>query len=112
MTSIFSQIISGKIPSKKIYEDDHCIVIPDIKPVAPIHYLIIPKKALKMLSSATIDDKDLLGHLLLVASKVANQLGVNEGYRIVINNGEEGGQTVFHLHLHLIAGFSQKESDM
>ncbi len=112
MTTIFSQIISGDIPSDKIYEDEYCIVIPDIKPVAPVHVLIIPKKSISRLASAEKDDQLLLGHLLLVASKVAKQLAVDEGYRIVINNGEDGGQTIFHLHIHLIAGFSQKESDM
>ena len=110
--TIFSKIISGDISSDKIYEDEYCIVIPDIKPVAPVHVLIIPKKSISTLSSAKNDDQLLLGHLLLVASKVAKKLGVDKGYRIVINNGEDGGQTIFHLHIHLIAGFSQKESDM
>ncbi|MEZ7984698.1 MAG: histidine triad nucleotide-binding protein, partial [Pseudomonadales bacterium] len=99
--TVFAKIIAGEIPSEKLYEDDHCIVIPDINPVAAVHVLVIPKKPIKMLSEASAEDQALLGHLMLTVGKVAEQLGVSEGYRVIINNGADGGQTVFHLHLHI-----------
>ncbi|MBT5292464.1 MAG: histidine triad nucleotide-binding protein [Cellvibrionales bacterium] len=110
--TVFSKIIAGEIPSNKLYEDEHCIVIPDINPVAAVHVLVIPKKPIKMLSEASAEDQALLGHLMLTVGKVAEQLGVSEGYRVIVNNGADGGQTVFHLHLHIIAGFAMKEADM
>ena len=110
--TVFGKIIAGEIPSNKLYEDEHCIVIPDINPVAPVHVLVIPKKPIEKLSDASAEDQALLGHLMLTVGKVAAQLGVSEGYRVVVNNGAEGGQTVFHLHLHIIAGFAMKEGDM
>ena len=79
-------------------------MINDINPVAPIHVLIIPKKPIVKLADAEADDQALLGHLMLVAGEVARQLGVAEGFRLIVNNGEGGGQTIFHLHLHLLAG--------
>ncbi len=110
--TVFAKIIAGEIPSNKLYEDEHCIVIPDINPVAAVHVLVIPKKPIKMLSEASAEDQALLGHLMLTVGKVAEQLGVSEGYRVIINNGADGGQTVFHLHLHIIAGLAMKEADM
>ena len=110
--TVFSKIIAGEIPSNKLYEDEHCIVIPDINPVAAVHVLVIPKKPIKMLSEASAEDQALLGHLMLTVGKVAEQLGVSEGYRVIVNNGADGGQTVFHLHLHIISGFAMKEADM
>ena len=110
--TVFAKIIAGEIPSNKLYEDEHCIVIPDINPVAAVHVLVIPKKPIKMLSEASAEDQVLLGHLMLTVGKVAEQLGVSEGYRVIINNGADGGQTVFHLHLHIIAGLAMKEADM
>ncbi len=110
--TVFGKIIAGKIPSNKLYEDEHCIVIPDINPVAPVHVLVIPKKPIEKLSDASSADQALLGHLMLTVGKVAEQLGVSDGYRVVVNNGADGGQTVFHLHLHIIAGFAMKEGDM
>jgi len=110
--TVFAKIIAGEIPSNKLYEDEHCIVIPDINPVAAVHVLVIPKKPIKMLSEASAEDQALLGHLMLTVGKVAKQLGVSEGYRVIINNGADGGQTVFHLHLHIIAGLAMKEADM
>ena len=110
--TVFSKIIAGEIPSNKLYEDEHCVVIPDINPVAPVHVLVIPKKPIEKLSDANPEDQALLGHLMLTVGKVAEQLGLSNGYRVVINNGEEGGQTVFHLHVHIIAGFAMKEGDM
>jgi len=110
--TVFAKIIAGEIPSNKLYEDEHCIVIPDINPVAAVHVLVIPKKPIKMLSEAGAEDQALLGHLMLTVGKVAEQLGVSEGYRVIINNGADGGQTVFHLHLHIIAGLAMNEADM
>ena len=112
MDTLFSKIISGEIPAEKLYEDEHCMVIPDINTAAQVHVLVIPKKPLAMLSDADEDDQLLLGHLMLVVSKMASQLGVADGYRVIINNGADGGQTVFHLHIHIIAGFEMKESDI
>ena len=110
--TVFGKIIAGEIPSNKLYEDELCIVIPDINPVAPVHVLVIPKKPIEKLSDASAEDQALLGHLMLTVGKVAEQLGVSDGYRVVVNNGANGGQTVFHLHLHIIAGFAMKEADM
>ena len=102
--TIFEKIIDRELPSKIIFEDDKCIVIEDIAPKAPIHLLIIPKKMISKLSEAQTNDKDLLGHLLLVANKVAEKMNAQEAFNIVINNGKDAGQTVFHLHIHLLAG--------
>ena len=102
--SIFEKIIDKELPSKIIHEDEHCIVIEDIAPKAPIHLLVIPKKPIKKLSDVQEDDKELLGHLLMVTKKVAKQLNVENAFNVVINNGKEAGQTVFHLHIHLLAG--------
>ena len=102
--TIFGKIVDGELPSEKLYEDDHCIVIQDISPQAPTHVLIIPRaKDIPRLVDATTEHQALLGHLLLVAGKVAKQLGVDEAFRLIINNGADAGQTVFHLHLHIMA---------
>ena len=102
--SIFEKIIDKELPSKIIHEDEHCIVIEDIAPKAPIHLLVIPKKPLKKLSDVKEEDKELLGHLMMVTKKVAEQLNKENAFNVVINNGKEAGQTVFHLHIHLLAG--------
>ena len=102
--SIFEKIIDKELPSKIIHEDEHCIVIEDIAPKAPIHLLVIPKKPIKKLSDVKEDDKELLGHLMMITKKVAEQLNVENAFNVVINNGKEAGQTVFHLHIHLLAG--------
>ena len=102
--TIFGKIISGEIPSDFLYEDEHCIAINDISPQAPVHVLVIPKKGIPRLVDAGAEDQALLGHLMLAAGKVAEQLGVAEAFRLVVNNGEGAGQTVFHLHLHILAG--------
>ncbi len=104
--SIFAKIERGEIPSDIVYQDDVCFCINDISPQAPVHVLIIPRKPIEKLADAQAQDQDLLGHLMLVAGKLARKLGVEDAFRIVINNGEKAGQTVFHLHLHLLA---QKE---
>ena len=102
--TIFEKIIDKELPSKIVYEDDKCIAIEDIAPKAPIHILIIPKKSIPKLSEAKKSDEVLLGHLMMVVKKVAEQLDVQEAFNVVINNGEKAGQTVFHLHIHLLAG--------
>jgi histidine triad (HIT) family protein len=110
--TIFGKIISGEIPSEFLYEDEHCVVINDINPQAPVHVLIIPRQGISRLADAQDTDQALLGHLMLVAGKVARQLGVEEAFRLIINNGAEAGQTVFHLHLHIIAGREFAEGQM
>lgn len=103
--TIFTHIINKTIPADILYEDDLALAFKDINPAAPIHFLVIPKKPIAMLSEAVTGDQALLGHLLLVANKVADMVGL-ENFRVNINNGAEGGQTVFHLHLHVLGGRS------
>ena len=102
--SIFTRIINGEIPGEFLYEDEHCVAIRDINPQAPTHVLVIPRKEIVMLSEAAPEDRDLLGHLMLAVGEVARQLGVDDGFRVVINNGESAGMTVPHLHVHILAG--------
>ncbi|HWI13935.1 MAG TPA: histidine triad nucleotide-binding protein [Burkholderiales bacterium] len=92
------------MPAQIIYEDDLCLAFRDINPQAPTHVLLIPKKEIPRLVDAKPEDQALLGHLLLAANKIAQQLGVADAYRLVINNGEDAGQSVFHIHFHLLAG--------
>ncbi len=103
MNCLFCRIVSGEIPATKIFEDDVSIAFADIHPQAPTHFLVIPQKHIDSLAQATAADKDLLGHLTLVATDLANK-SLPRGFRIVINTGEEGGQTVEHLHLHVLGG--------
>jgi histidine triad (HIT) family protein len=101
--TIFQKIIDREIPAKLAHEDEHCIAIHDINPQAPVHVLIIPKKLIPRVGEASVADQPVLGHLLLTAAALAKKLGVAEsGYRIVINNGRDGGETVPHLHVHLL----------
>ncbi len=105
--TLFEKIIAREIPAQIVYEDDLSLAFKDINPQAPIHVLIIPKKAIPRVGEAVADDQAILGNLLLVAGKVATQLGVNstdKGFRLVINNGRNGGEAVPHLHVHLLAG--------
>lgn len=102
--SLFAQIIAGKIPGKIAYQDHLCAVLHDIRPQAPTHLLIIPKKQIPRLSEAKAQDEALLGHLLLVAGKMAEELNLKGGFRIIINNGRQAGETVPHLHVHLLGG--------
>lgn len=104
MPSLFSRIVAREIPADIVYEDAHCLAFRDINPQAPTHVLLIPKQEIPRLADAGAADQDLLGHLLLAAGKVARQLGVGDAFRLVVNNGAEAGQTVFHLHLHILAG--------
>jgi len=110
--SIFTKIINGDIPADKVYEDDQCIVINDIAPRAPVHMLVIPKKPIPRLVDANAEDQAILGHLMLVAGKMATEHGTGEAFRLVVNNGEGAGQTVFHLHLHIIGGMTFSEASL
>ena len=100
--TIFSKIIRKEIPADVVYEDDLALAFRDVNPQAPVHILIIPKQPIVSIATATTEDENLLGHLLLIVKRVATQEGLTEGYRVVINTGNDGGQTVFHLHLHLL----------
>lgn len=104
MTTLFGKIIRREIPADVVYEDDLCLAFRDINPQAPTHVLLIPKKEIDRLSNAGGEDQALLGHLMLAAGKVAKQLGVGDAFRLVVNNGAQAGQSVFHLHLHILAG--------
>lgn len=110
--TIFGKIIAGEIPATKLYEDDLCIAINDIQPRAPVHLLVIPKKPIPRLVDAEEQDQALLGHLMLVARKLAREHGCGEAFRLLINNGEGVGQTVFHLHLHVLGNHKATEEDM
>ena len=100
--TLFEKIINREISADILYEDEISIVIKDISPQAPTHLLIIPKKVIPKLSDATDEDQNILGHLMLVAGKIAEQLELDETFRLVVNNGAKAGQSVFHLHLHLL----------
>ena len=102
--TLFGKIINREIPAKIVYEDDQCLAFRDINPQAPTHVLLIPKKEIPRLADATPQDQAVLGHLMLVAGKIARDLGVEDAFRLVVNNGADAGQSVFHLHLHIIAG--------
>ena len=99
---IFCKIASGDIPSNKVYEDDQILAFYDLDPQAPVHVLVIPKKHLDSLSAATEEDAPLLSHILLKVKDIAAELGLENGYRVVINTGDDGGQTVKHLHVHIL----------
>ncbi|MBD2258192.1 histidine triad nucleotide-binding protein [Pseudanabaena sp. FACHB-2040] len=103
--TLFGKIIRREIPANIVYEDDLCLAFTDINPQAPTHILVIPKKPIPSLSEAEAEDKELLGHMLLTIKEIAQQSGLQEnGYRVVINTGNDGGQTVFHLHMHILGG--------
>ncbi|MSU47706.1 MAG: histidine triad nucleotide-binding protein [Opitutus sp.] len=103
MKTIFQRIIDREIPAKIEHEDEHCVVLHDIQPQAPVHLLIVPKKLIPRVGEATPADQAVLGHLLLVAGRVAKQLNLPHGFRLVINHGPHGGESVPHLHVHLLA---------
>jgi histidine triad (HIT) family protein len=104
MSTIFGKIIRREIPADIVYEDDLCLAFRDVNPQAPVHVLLIPKKEIDQVGNATAEDQALLGHMMLAAGKIARQLGVGDAFRVVVNNGAEAGQTVFHLHLHILGG--------
>ncbi len=102
--TLFQKIIDRELPATIIYEDERCFAIRDINPTAPTHVLLIPRLAMRRLCDATVEDQALLGHLLLTANKIAEAEGYGDAFRLVINNGAAAGQSVFHLHIHIIAG--------
>lgn len=108
----FCKIVKGEISSKKVYEDKHVYAFNDINPVAPVHVLIISKKHIKNLASATTKDKDFLAQCQIAAGKVAKKMGVGEAFRLLTASGEGAGQSVFHLHYHLIGGWKDKVPEM
>jgi histidine triad (HIT) family protein len=102
--TLFEKIVARQIPARVIYEDERLIAFHDINPQAPVHALVVPKKAIPRLAEASDADRDLLGDLLLKAAEVAVKLGLAKGYRLVINNGPHGGESVPHLHCHILGG--------
>ncbi|XP_029438999.1 histidine triad nucleotide-binding protein 2, mitochondrial [Rhinatrema bivittatum] len=102
--TIFSKIIDRSIPADIIHEDEKCLAFRDVNPQAPLHFLVIPKTPIPRISEVTEDDKELLGHLMVTASRLAKKEGLDEGYRLVINDGKHGSQSVYHLHIHVIGG--------
>ena len=105
MPTLFTRIINREISAKIVYEDDLCLAFEDVAPKAPTHVLVIPKREIASLDAVADSDAELMGHLMLVVGRVARDLGVaKSGYRIVVNTGADGGQTVDHLHIHLLAG--------
>ena len=102
--TLFSKIIDGEIPGDFVHQDDQCVVLRDVNPQAPVHLLVIPRKPIPRVGEANEEDAALLGHLLLVASEVANSESLSQGFRIVVNNGSDGGESVPHLHVHVLGG--------
>lgn len=110
--TLFSKIIKGEIPADIIYEDEHCIAIKDISPKAPVHLLVIPRKIIPRIIDAEVEDQALLGHLMLAAGKIAEEAGIGDAFRLIVNNGAGAGQTVFHLHVHILGGKNFSESSL
>lgn len=104
MSTVFERIIEGTLPCEKVFENERILAIKDIAPVAPVHLLIIPKKHIPNLQSVTQEELHLIAEIASVAQQLAKEFCVEEGYRLLTNNGEDAGQTVFHLHFHLIGG--------
>ena len=105
MSTIFTQIINKEIPADIVYEDDICLAFRDINPQAPVHLLIIPKKEIVSIATLTDEDKEIMGHLMVKTAEIARMEGLEEdGYRVVTNIGNNGGQSVFHIHFHLLGG--------
>lgn len=104
MDCLFCKLIAGQIPSKKVYEDEKVFAFEDINPQAPTHVLIIPKQHIEGLNKASAEDAEILGYMQLAAAKLGRERGIESGYRTVFNVGREAGQSVFHIHLHLLGG--------
>lgn len=104
MATIFGKIIKGELPSEKVFENERILAIKDIHPIAPVHLLIIPKKEIASLQAAAEEDLALIAEAILIAQQLAQQFGIEKGYRLLTNNGSDAGQTIFHLHFHLIGG--------
>lgn len=102
--TIFKRIIDGEIPADIVYSDEHCLAFRDVNPQAPTHMLVIPRKEIVSLAELTAEDQQLMGHLLLTVKKVADDLDLGDGYRVVVNCGENGRQSVPHLHFHILGG--------
>jgi len=102
--TIFKRVIDREIPADIVYEDDHCLAFRDVSPQAPVHVLLIPKKEITNFDALSADDAELLGHLALVVRDLAKKLGLKDGYRVVVNCGPNGGQSVDHLHFHILGG--------
>jgi histidine triad (HIT) family protein len=102
--TLFSRIIDGEIPGQFVYQDEHIVAIRDINPAAPVHVLVIPRKPIPSLAELAPEDHALAGHLLLKTAEIAREQGLTGGYRVVVNTGEQGGQTVPHLHIHILGG--------
>ena len=102
--TVFAKIIRGEIPARIEHDDDLCLAFHDVAPQAPVHVLVIPKRPIESLAGVAADDAALLGHLVVVATQVARRLGLDSGYRLVVNCGPDGGQSVDHLHVHLLGG--------
>jgi histidine triad (HIT) family protein len=106
MNCLFCNIVNGSIPTTAVYQDELCYAFADIHPQAPVHVLVVPREHVNSLADADLNDLPLLGHLLWVAAQIAETEGLAKGYRVVVNTGEDGGQTVDHLHLHVLGGRS------
>ena len=108
MSTIFQKIINKEIPARIHYEDDLCIAFDDVNPQAPVHILLIPKKEITSHREIEAEDQSLMGHLLLKAKEIALKAGLEKGWRLVVNTGADGGQTVFHIHIHILGGRAMK----
>ena len=105
MSTIFQKIIDRSIPAKIVYEDELCLAFHDVAPQAPVHILLIPKKAIRSMAQVELPDQSLMGHLMVKATVVAQEAGLSaKGYRLVVNTGKDGGQSVDHLHIHILGG--------
>jgi histidine triad (HIT) family protein len=104
MATVFGKIIKGELPCKKVFENERILAIEDIAPIAPVHILIMPKKEIPNLQAVKPEDLSLISEIVQVAQKLANEYNIEEGYRLLTNNGPDGGQIIYHLHFHLIGG--------
>lgn len=102
--TLFEKIIARELPATIVHEDEHCIAFKDINPGAPVHLVLVPRNPIPTLSDCTVDHQSLLGHLMLTAAKIAAQHGCGDAFRLAVNNGAAAGQSVFHLHLHILGG--------
>ncbi|MEX6501816.1 histidine triad nucleotide-binding protein [Pseudomonas zhanjiangensis] len=102
MDCLFCKIVAGEIPARKLYEDDQVVAFHDIGPQAPVHFLVIPKRHIRTLNDLGEEDKNLVGHIAFTAQRLARELGCEEGFRLVMNCNEQGGQTVYHIHMHVL----------
>ena len=103
--TLFSKIVKKEIPADIVFQDEHVTAFQDINPQAPIHILIVPNKIIPTINDVSSDDEAILGHMIVIAKKIANQTGIaDKGYRLIVNCGEHGNQEVFHLHMHLVGG--------